>query len=151
MKKILCVLMSCVMLLSLCSVTAMASEPEDVLVSRSVETLENGDQVVTELYEDAIQPYAGIKGHKTKTYYNSQGTAIWSVTVNGLFTYVYAVRSEATYAEAVVTLMNDRADFISKDAYVSGNTATAVGTIAYDLVSTTMKVSVSCDIYGNLH
>ena len=149
MKKKISILLTALLLFSLFSISASA-EQQDILLSRTVEVLENGDTIVTELYQSVVQPRTGASGHKTAKYYNSDGTAIWDVTVDGTFTY-NSVTATATSAKATVNLYSNKASFISKNAYTSGNTATATGTVAYSTVSTTRSVSVSCDKYGVLY
>lgn len=149
MKRVFSVLVVFCLFIGLCAVSAMAKENEDTLISRTVEILDNGDSIVTELYLDAVQPRTGTKGHKVSTY-KANGAAIWDVTVNGTFTYNYGVSSEATGATATVNIFNRKAEFVSKNAYTSGNTATATATVRYDSMLTTRSVSVSCDKYGNL-
>ncbi len=151
MKKFITVLLVFIFITSCCSLSVLAAEPQDILLSRTVETLDSGDFIIIELYENAMQPRTGKSGHKTATYRNSSGLAIWSVTVNGTFSYTYGVSSTATGASAVVEIFNSNASFVDKNAYTSGNTATATGTVTYNSVTTTRSVSISCDIYGNLY
>ncbi len=151
MKKAISILLIILLTVSCCPFSAAAAEPEDILLSRTVEVLDNGDTVVTELYQDAVQPRTGKKGHKVFTYRNSSGAAVWDVTVDGTFTYRYGVSSTADSATATVNIYSDSAKFIRKNAYTSGNTATATGTVSYNSVPIARSVSVSCDIYGNLH
>ncbi len=151
MKKCLAFLAVAVLVACFCVFPVSAQGSQDVLVSRTEDVLDNGDSVVIELYESAAQPRTGKNGYKTLTYYNSGGSAIWAVTVNGSFTYNYGVSSTATGASAVVEIFNSNATYIRKSAYTSGNTATATGTVRYNTVSTTRSVSVSCDKYGNLY
>ncbi len=149
MKKCLAFLAVAVLVACFCVFPVSAQGSQDVLVSRTEDVLDNGDSVVIELYESAAQLRTGKNGYKTLTYYNSGGSAIWAV--NGSFTYNYGVSSTATGASAVVEIFNSNATYISKNAYTSGNTATATGTVRYNTVSTTRSVSVSCDKYGNLY
>ena len=72
------------------------------------------------------------------------------LSVKGSFTY-NGSSSSATAAEATVTIYSSKASFVSKNAYTSGKTATATGTIKYDAVQTTRSASVSCDKNGNLY
>ncbi len=57
----------------------------------SIEYLENGDYIITEYAVDlsgGISPNSTMAtkhGAKTASYFNSAGTKIWSVTVNGTF------------------------------------------------------------------
>lgn len=151
MKKLLAMVLSVLLLMGLCSTAALAATPEDTLLSRSEEILENGDYIVTELYKNAIQPRTGTSGYSTSTYYNASGNAIWDLTVQGYFSYTYGVSSTATSAEATVRIFNSNASFVSKNAYTSGNTATATGSITYRSIPASNSVSISCDKYGNLY
>ncbi len=151
MKKLLSILLIATLIVGCCSLSASAQEPQDILLSRTVEILDNGDSVVVELYKNAIQPRTGTSGHRTYTYYNSSGAQIWSVTVNGTFSYTYGVSSTATGASAVVNIYDSRASFQSKNAWTSGNTAWASGTVKYNGVQATRNAKISCDIYGNLY
>lgn len=149
MKKVIFCLLVVAFYINCFALPVSAQEPRDMLLSRTVEVLDNGDSIVTELYLDAVQPRTGTKGYKTSTY-RANGVAVWDVTVNGAFTYNYGVSSTATGASATVVIHNSKAEFVSKNAYTSGNTATATATVAYNSVTTTRSVSVSCDKYGNL-
>ncbi len=150
MKRFVALLISCVLVLSLCSLPTVAAEPGDILVKQTVEFLDNGDSITTEVYECAVQPRSTKTGYASATYKNSAGTAIWKVTVTGTFTY-NGTSSSATSASASVSTYTTKAEFISKNAYTSGKTATATGTVKYDLYQTTRSVSVSCDKNGNLY
>ncbi len=151
MKKLLAVVLSVVLLMGLCSTAALAATPEDTLLSRSEEILENGDYIVTEVYKNAVQPRTGASGYTTSTYRNASGDAIWDLTVQGYFSYTYGVSSTATSAEATVRIFNSNASFVSKNAYTSGNTAFATGSITYRSIPASNSVSVSCDKYGNIY
>ena len=151
MKKAISILLTALLLISLFSFSASAAEQQDILLSKTVEVLENGERIVTELYQSAVQPRTGTSGHKTETYYGANNSVIWAVTVDGTFTYSYGVSSTATSAKATVNIYNSNAKFIDKTAYTSGNTATASALIAYNSVTSARSVSVSCDKYGNLY
>lgn len=150
MKRIAFFLIACLVIFSLCSTSALATENNDVLVKRTVEVLDNGDSIVTEVYECAVQPRSGKTGYASATYWNSLGAAVWKVTVTGTFTY-NGTTSSATNATASVSIYNSNAKFVSKNAYTSGQKATATATVKYDTVQTTRSASVSCDKNGNLY
>lgn len=156
MKRVVLLILTVVLIVSLFSVSVAASEEKSDVGYSSIEYLDNGDYIVTELTINQSKDYLPVSlmatrsGTKTKNYYNSSGTKIWSLTVSGTFSYTYGVSSTATSANATVNLFSSDASFVSKSAYTSGNTATATGTVAYYLVNKTMTVSVSCDKYGNL-
>lgn len=150
MKKIVSFLVVIVTLLTMMPVASIAAEPEDILLSKTVEVLDNGDVVTYELYKNAIQPRAGISGYNTCTHSSASGVKLFSVTVHGTFSYNYGISSSATSASAEVSILNRDASFISKSATKSGATATAYGTVSYSGKSITRSVSISCDKYGNL-
>lgn len=150
MKNFISLILCSLFFLSVFVVPASAIEREDILISSSKETLENGDYIVIEIYEHAIQPRSGKTGYNVTTYFNSGGTAIWDVVVQGTFTYNGSV-SSATNATATVHLYNNNATFISKSSNYSGNTATATGTVRYNMSQVTRTARVSCDKNGNLY
>ncbi|MEY8312490.1 hypothetical protein AALA61_10975 [Oscillospiraceae bacterium 42-9] len=151
MKRIIAVLLCLIMFFALMVSPVSASEPKDMLVKRTIEILENGDVVTTEVYECAVQPRSGKNGYVTSTYVDATGRAIWMLTVTGSFTY-NGVSSRATSAEASVYINNTtKAKFVSKNAYTSGATATGTATVTYLDSRTTRSASVSCDKNGNLY
>lgn len=150
MKKVISVLLCVVMVFSVLSVSASAQGPEDILLSREVEVLENGDTITTEVYLNAVQPLTGISGYTSKIYSNAFGKDMWAIIVNGTFDFTFGVSSKATKAEAIVEIYDDGCKFVSKNAYTSGNTATATGSVNYYGSISHGSVSLSCSIYGNL-
>lgn len=150
MKKVVSVFLCVLLLFSVLSVSASAQEPEDILVSRKVEVLENGDQIITEIYLNAVQPMTGISGHATRTYKDAFGTAMWAVVVNGTFNYTYGVSCEATYAGVVVPIYDSGCSVVSKNAYTHSNAATATCSVQYGHSVTNGSVTLYCDVYGNL-
>lgn len=149
MKKAISLLLSCVVLISIFSIGVSAAG--DTLLESSVEILENGDKIVTELYKPVIQPRTGVKGYKTATYYSAASVAIWAVTVNGSFSYNKGVSSKATDSTATVKVYSSNASFSSKNASTSGKTATASAVVYYNTYKTSKSVSVSCDNYGKIY
>lgn len=148
MKRVLALVLT-VLLLSSFSMVAFAA-PADKLISTTTEYSEDGSYIVTEIYESAIQPRTGKTGYAESTYYSSNGSKIFVVTVNGTFSYVEAVTSAATSATASVSIYSNKASFVSKNAYTSGATAVATGTVNYSGDTITRTVTLTCDKYGNL-
>lgn len=149
MKRFLSIFLVLVLFTCTFSVAATAV-PEDTLISTTTEYLEDGSYFVTKVYESAIQPRTGKIGSKDSTYYSANGTKIFSVTVNGSFEYTPAVSATATGATATVARYTEKASFVSKDAYTSGASAIAVGTVSYNGINITRTVVLTCDKYGNL-
>lgn len=157
MKRFAALVLATAFLIVLLSPSAVASGDLPTSGYLSIEYLENGDYIITEIAVDysgnlsSDGTRATKPGSKTATYYNSYGTRIWDVTVNGTFSYTYGVSSTAISASATVNIYVAGATYISKSAYTSGNTATATGTVAYNGMNTSKSVSVSCDKYGNIY
>ena len=149
MKRFLSVFLVILIFTCALSVTATAA-PTDTLISSSVEYLEDGSYFVTNIYESAIQPRTGKSGSKDSIYYGADGTKLFVVTVNGTFEYTPAVSATATSATATVGRYTDKASFVSKDAYTSGASAYAVGTVSYNGINITRTVVLTCDKYGVL-
>lgn len=68
---------------------ASAAVPTDATI---VETFEDGSYIETVIEEatfasSARSTTSTVSGKKTNTYRNSEGSALWSVTVTGTFTY----------------------------------------------------------------
>ena len=150
MKKVVSIFLCVVLVFSVLSVGASAQEPEDILLSREVEVLENGDTITTEVYLNAIQPRTGISGNAKKTYTSALGKDMWAIIVNGTFDFTFGVSSKATSAEAIVAIYDSGCKFVSKNAFTHDNTATATGTVQYGGAVTNGYVDLSCSIYGNL-
>ena len=151
MKKVISVFLSVLLVVSLCSVGASAEGQQDILISRTEEVLENGDIVVTELYENAIQPRTGKSAYKTSTCIdNTTGGNVWTLKLDATFEYVAAVTSAATSATATVMIQNAAATFVSKDASYVDNIARGSGKVLYKGENTSRTLTITCDKYGNL-
>lgn len=150
MKRVLSLILTFVLFISLFSLCSNAAEPTAQLLSQSVEHLDNGDYIVTEVYKPLLQPYSGTSGYSTSTYKDALGTNIFAVTVYGTFSYNGST-SSATGASAYVDIYNSSASFVSKNAYTSGSSAYAVGTVRYKGINTPMTTKLTCDRNGNLY
>lgn len=150
MRRFLLLVVAILMLFSTFTLCASAKEPEDMLLSRSIEYLDNGDYIVTEIYQPMAQPFSGTNGYKSSTYTTSSGTRVFTVTVYGTFSYNGST-SSATSASASVDIYAANASFVSKNAYTSGATAYATGTVNYGGVNITRTVSLTCDKNGHLY
>ncbi len=149
MKRFLAFVLTMLLLFSSFSMAAFAA-PVDKLISTTTEYFDDGSYVVTNVYENAIQPRTGKTGAKEATYYTANGSRVFVVTVNGTFSYVEAVTSAATGATATVSIYSNKASFVSKNAYTSGASAIATGTVNYSGDTITKTVTLTCDKYGNL-
>ena len=144
MKKlfIYLLLITC-FLLPQCNTTTAAPNYE-------IQYLENGDYIITEFYTTDVALRTSISNSKKATYYASNRTPIFAVTISASFNYTYGVHASATSANAIVDIANSSAVFKSKNSYVSGNTAYGTATVSYQGSNKTLNVNISCDIYGNI-
>ena len=151
MKKVFCTIIVFGLLVAILCTCAGATEIGDTLISRSVVTLDNGDYIVSELYQPLIETRSTKSGSRVSTYYGADDVKIWAVTVTGTFTYSYGVSSTATSSTATVDIFNPRAEFKSKNAYTSGDRAYAFASVMFDLSLASRTVYVGCDKYGQLY
>lgn len=149
MKRFLALTLTVLLLLASLPMAAFAA-PADKLVSTTTEYFEDGSYLVTNVYENAMQPRTGKLGYKDSTYYTASGTKVFIVTVNGTFDYTYGISSKATGATALVSIYSNKASFVSKNAYTDGASAIATGTVDYSGDKITRTVILTCDKYGNL-
>lgn len=156
MKRIIILILVFSMIVALFPATVAACDSNIDSGYSAIEYLENGDYIVTEFVANCPRSLSANSvqstksGAKIKTYYAADGTKIWNLTVNGSFSYTYGVSATATSASAIVNIYSPNATFVRKNAYTSGNAATATGTVRYGASDIYLTVSVSCDKYGNL-
>lgn len=101
---------------------------------------------------EAIETYTAASekktGQKAAIYYNDNDEKIFAVVVRATFTYD-GTSASADSAEASVLIYDENATYISKDAYTSGATAYASGTVKYK-ITRTLPVSLTCSKTGVL-
>lgn len=152
MKKCIILLLT-VVLSFYCPITASAETSTDTVI---VETFEDGSYLET-VIKDADIPttYSTTKtGQKIKTYKDSEGNSIWSVTVTGTFTYT---GSTATCTKSTVSATSYKSSWkiSTSSASKSGATATATATAkkyadGEYIKSMTQSVSLTCSKNGTL-
>lgn len=124
-----------------------------------IEYLENGDYIETIITdfstENSVSTFATNTktGSKTKSYKNSLGTILWSVTVKGTFSYNGST-SVCTSCSHSTTSPASSWTIKSSSHSKSGNTATAKATATHttDAGTTdlTRSVTLQCSAYGVL-
>ncbi len=151
MKKIILFLLVIGMVFIPTNVLAME---EDKVVT--VEYLKDGTIVETIIEESTIVLYStqSKSGTKTKNHKNASGKILYTIKVNGTFTY-NGNTSTCTAASATATSSMSDWKVISKSASKSGNKAIAKATMKqyYDgsVIQTTYpSVTLSCDKNGKL-
>ena len=159
MKRILSFMLCILMLTSILTFTAGASESSAVtkVVSQETEYLDNGFYIVTTVTEtyDVASARATMQsktGSKTANLYNSSNTILYSLTVYGTFQY-NGVYSKATASSYSYTVDPTYWTFSSGSSSYSDNYATATATFKPVLLgsSRTQSVTVSCSEDGTIY
>lgn len=120
----------------------------------TVEKLDNGDYIETIItYYETNDRAATKSGSKTANYKNSDGDIMWSITVNGTFTYngttsscTSVSRSASAYADG----WSIKSSSCSKSGNCASATAVATKTILLTTKDYTMSVNLYCSPYGIL-
>lgn len=115
---------------------------------------EDGSYIVTTITEVQSRVAYSKNGTSTSTYYGSDGTAKWKVTLSGSFTYDGS-SATCTSSSCSVIIYNNSWYTISKSASKSGNTAFGSATMGYKVLGITTNqvtrdISLTCDKDGNL-
>lgn len=155
MKKLMALLLSLVTVLSM---TCVAFAGEMPTISNTYpaeyEYFDDGSYIVTTITESSsiLTRASGSKtASKTAKYYSSSGSALWSVTVTGTFSYT---GSSATCTNSSVSARSSSSvwKISSKSASKSGASATATATAKYNDSSTykSLSVTLTCKANGVL-
>lgn len=151
--KRLFVFLICVLLLgnafALPVAAAETIDNQQIIISQTVQDLGNGNYFVETIYVPNVQLYSNSKtGTKTAEYIAS-GTTIYTISVTGTFTYD-GITSDATSALCAIATHVSGASILSRNAYTSGASAIASGSISYIGVTLQKTVTLTCDKDGNL-
>ena len=162
MKRILALLVSAVMLLSMLTVIVSARfdvSYDEVVVSRTVEYLEDGSCVeitVAEEVSDAVTYATTTKsGSKTYTYKDSDGAVLWKFTLKGTFSINSGVSSTCTAASYTTSNIASGWSLESASTSKSGAKAKADFVFIKKVLFITTKtieesLTLTCDKNGNL-
>lgn len=152
MKKFLSLLICCLLIGNIFALSVAAVELEDeeqIIISQTVENMGNDCYYVETIYVPAIQSYANAKtGTKTAEYITS-GRTIYTISVTGTFTYDGST-SDATSAAVSISTHVASASILSRNAYTSGASAIATGSVSYLGLTLQKTVTLTCDKNGNL-
>lgn len=151
LRKGLAITLSILTLIVILLPSSAAKDTLSVTVTTEVELLPNGDSIETELitYTELGGAKATKIGQKTKSYKNSSGTVMWSVTVYGTFSYTGS-SATCTSASRSTTCPGSGWTIVSSSASKSGNTATAKATAGYNNSHYSLTVSLKCSANGTL-
>lgn len=150
MKKLACclfvaVLMCSQFVLSTCAVSdAVSDEPASVVVSETVEYLEDGTRIVTVIEEDI--PSAAARsttytktGSRTNTALNADDEVLWTFTVRGTFTVEEGVSATCTAASYSYTTPGSGWSLKSGSATKSANKAIGNGVFVQKVLGITIR------------
>lgn len=152
MKRFLSLLICCLLIGNIFALSVAAVESEDeeqIIISQTVENMGNDCYYIETIYVPAIQPYANAKtGTKTAECIAS-GRTIYTISVTGTFTYDGST-SDATSAAVSISTHVASASILSRNAYTSGASAIATGSVSYLGLTLQKTVTLTCDKNGNL-
>ena len=119
--------------------------------------LEDGGYILVECAVDGTSDRGEVHtvyGHKYYYGYNQSGTAVWRMTLNGVFS-CDGLTSSCTGASLSFLAYDSGYYQVSGNAYPSGSSAVADFTVGYRLLGVTVStsshhMSLSCDANGNL-
>ena len=155
MKKIFAFLLTFIMALSTTCVAFAGEMPAPSnTYPAEYEYFDDGSYMVTTITESSsafARATRSKTGSKTAKYYSSSGSALWSVTVTGTFSYT---GSSATCTSASVStkIYNSAWRLVNSYAKPSGASATATATAKYNDSSTykSLSVTLTCKANGVL-
>lgn len=165
MKRLISMLCSILLVLSCFVFAPCVNAAEDepfgaqVLISKTVEYLEDGSMIITSVYENVVSSRSNLyskSGNKERVYTDANGNIVWSLTVHGEFQVIEGASVTCTSASCSTAIYNDAWSCTRKSASPSGNQAVANGvfemTVLGIVISTeNVNVTLSCDPYGNLY
>lgn len=129
--------------------TMVDNQPDMIMVSQTVEPIGNNCFYIETIYVPSVQPLSNTKtGTKTAVYVTS-GISIFSVAVTGEFTYD-GTKSKATSSLCTVATYVEDATIEGKNAYTSGASAYAFGSVSYHGATLQKTVVLTCDKDGKL-
>lgn len=152
MKRIFAISLIAVLFVSVIFCLPIAAV-ENIKTETTIEYLENGDYIETTITEYETNARVATKsGSKTKSYKNSAGEVMWSVTVHGTFTYNGST-SQCTSAGHSTTAPGSLWSIKSVSSRRSGYSAIADATANYSPTNSnySMSVSLYCNAYGTLY
>lgn len=164
MKKVLIVFLAFLVSFSVfCLPVAQAEqETNGILISREVEYFEDGSKIVTCVYEDIVNQGIATaattvtkSGSKTSTAYDSDGDALYTLTVHGTFSVVTGSSATCTASSYSYTVPGSGWSLKSGSASRSGNKAIANGTFVKKILgittqTKTVSVTLTCSVNGAL-
>ena len=163
MKKLLCILCLSIMLINILIPSFAYAENDNIaqsqkIISETVETLEDGSQIITTIIMDnsSIARASTISGSKTKTGKNSDGDVIWTFTVKGTFSVNSGVSATCTSATCSNTTPGSGWSHKSSSVKKTSNKAVGSATFVKKVLGVTVDTdnisnTLTCDVNGNVY
>ena len=165
MKRLISLLCSMLLVLScfvfVPCVSAAEDEPLDtqVLISKTVDYLEDGSIITTSVYENIVPSRSNLynkSGSKERVYTDGDGNIVWSLTVYGEFRVIEGAGVTCSSASCSTAIYNDNWSCTRKSASPSGSQAVANGVFEMTVLGIAISrqevsLTLSCDHYGNLY
>lgn len=122
---------------------------EHIVISQIIENMGDGSYYIETISIPAAQTYANTKKGTKTAQYISSGTTVYALSVTGTFTYD-GTTADATSASYSITTYVEDATVKSCNAYTSGASAVATGSVSYKGFTLQKTVTLTCDKNGNL-
>lgn len=160
MRKLLSIILTTVVLLSLFTVTASASSNAEIIVSETTEYFEDGSSVTTTVTKQ-VSPIMtlgstyNLTGSKTKTVKNSGGDVLYKFKITATFAVNEGVSSTCTAVSCSASDLASGWSLYASGTTKSGNTATATGVFKYKVLGITTVThevtnTLTCSTSGTL-
>lgn len=164
MKKLLSLILTTAILVSLFSFTASATTYDEVavneiVVSETTEYFEDGSSITTTITQVVNQSQARatktVSGSKTATLKNADGDVLFKFKINGTFSVNEGVSATCTAVSCSASDFTAGWSLDSSTTSKSGNTAYATGifkkkTLLITTQTREVNISLSCDANGTL-
>lgn len=149
MKRIICGILTLILVFSALPVVATAAQGE-----REILYFEDGSYLVSEVISVSTRASGTISGSKPYTYYSTDGRTLWKATLNGTFRYTGS-SATCTNSSISVSIYDSSWYTISKSAGKSGSSATGSASMSMKSAGVTVmtvpvSMSLTCDANGKL-
>lgn len=149
MKRTFAFFICLILVLSTFAVPVAATEVDQTVINQEIIYINDDLYFIETISIPSIQPYGNVKtGTKTSVCVSS-GTAIFTLTVTGTFSYDGS-SATATAATGSIATHVSNATVTNRYAYTSGASACAFASVSYNGATLQKTVTLTCDKNGNL-
>ena len=126
----------------------------ETLPTEEIIWMDDGSYIKVTVQSASTIASSTITKNKNLTYYGSDNSLQWKITLTGTFTYT-GETATCTASSCTVTIYNNSWYVVSKSATKSGNKAYATVTMGRKVLGVTVdkqtyNLTLSCDKYGNV-